>query len=616
MGCFGDREKGAVAHEAKWDYINLSDFRSSSCLTVFSYIWLWGIVIVTLAVYGADTFTAINLLAFDRWSSQVDPAIKFEISKWIFSGCIILSFILAGYDWFRAIRIIKRGGIAESYLNELAVILQSIRMGKGQGWRRFLVFTELTKSKSGVDYIALFVYFQFQGALRIIFAEGPRMVINAVTLWSVMQAQLMPKGEHAEPDKGRNSFDQFWFNVEVLYNENKTQAVILSSMLFTLVIWVILALCLIIACILYILFLWHYIPSSDGRLSAYCRRKIDSRVERIVSKKMRKALDKEEAKRVRDEQRAIKRGKQPTELNRKPTLPAFMEDDGNSQFSLSRQDSFATLPPYASRPGTSSSHQRQDTNSSIGSDVRPMPPTRSLTQSTTMTYGSNAPLLSQAGNMGYGNPNRTASPAPVLPSSDSNDSFAPAPMARAMTSNSSIGPQRPYSPITQGRGSPAPSGMSGPYGPPSRSNTGFSNLSRGQTPGISPLSTSPPSSFDYRSQARTPGPAYKMSPVDPSPLSQSYNANQSTDDYDPFRSATPVQQPQRNYTPGPQNGGYVAFNPVTAGQRRDVSAPLPGHPMEAVTMPQRSFTAPPPQDMAYPNGGHRSESARPQERDW
>lgn len=49
-------------------------------------------------------------------------------------------------------------------MDPMAVILQSMRMGsQGRGWRRFLVFAELTKSKKGVDYIALFVYFQFKG---------------------------------------------------------------------------------------------------------------------------------------------------------------------------------------------------------------------------------------------------------------------------------------------------------------------------------------------------------------------------------------------------------------------------------------------------------------------
>lgn len=138
----------------------LSDFHPTSSFTPISYLWLWFLAIVAVAVYAADTFTAINLLALDKWSSQIQPKVPFEYSKWIFAGCIIASWALCAYEWQRAIRVIRRGVVAESYMDPLAVTLQSMRR---HGWKRFLVFAELTKSKKGVDYIALFVYFQFKG---------------------------------------------------------------------------------------------------------------------------------------------------------------------------------------------------------------------------------------------------------------------------------------------------------------------------------------------------------------------------------------------------------------------------------------------------------------------
>lgn len=145
---------------------NLSDFKSSSCWAGFSYVVLYISLIISIAVYVVDTFTAINLIAFDRWAGQVKPTIPFTISRWIFAGCIIVSFILLIYRWWRAIRVMRAGGVAQSYLDPLAVRLQSIRVGqRGRGWRRFLVFAELTKSKKGADYVALFTYFSFEGKL-------------------------------------------------------------------------------------------------------------------------------------------------------------------------------------------------------------------------------------------------------------------------------------------------------------------------------------------------------------------------------------------------------------------------------------------------------------------
>ncbi len=60
----------------------------------------------------------------------------------------------------------NRGSVAECYLDNLAVRLESIRWGKGLGYKRFLVFAELTKSKKGAEYIALFTYFSFQGTFH------------------------------------------------------------------------------------------------------------------------------------------------------------------------------------------------------------------------------------------------------------------------------------------------------------------------------------------------------------------------------------------------------------------------------------------------------------------
>lgn len=123
-------------------------------------------LLVSLAVYAVDTFTAVTLLAFSRWAGQIEPAIPFEYSRWIFAACILLSFALLAWRWLRAIRAIRSGSVAQSYLDSLAARVQSIRMGEnGRGWRRFLVFGELTKSKKGAEYAALFAYFSFESEI-------------------------------------------------------------------------------------------------------------------------------------------------------------------------------------------------------------------------------------------------------------------------------------------------------------------------------------------------------------------------------------------------------------------------------------------------------------------
>jgi len=592
MGCGGDREKGkTVTEEQKWDYINLSDFKSSSCLAPLSYVWLWILVFVSCAVYAADAFTAVNLLAFNKWSSQVKPKVPFEVAKWIFAITIIISYVFLLYRWIMALRVMKTGSVVECYLDPLAAILQSMRItSSGQGWRRFLVFAELTKSKKGANYIALFVYFQFKSALLIIVAQGPRIAINAMTLYAVMQAQLLPVGHHASED--RSGFEQFFFNIKLLVEDgNQRETIIYFTMLFSLLIWVIAALGLIISALLYLFFLWHYIPRTDGSLTAYCRRKLETRLGRIVGKKIKKAIEKQDQQRRRDEQRAIKKGALDLSQTR-PTLPKLSEGDDDDEIytvsSLQRTDTIATtttLPPYSVNPPPSRSNTANtfSTNRSMAKpslptlSERPNLGTRSETQGTdysTASYGSSAPMLSRARDMGHD------SQAPPVPHMDQNGGyFGEAHVPPYGSAN------RLFSSMSQGRGSSAPSQ--------------YAQTNRPYPP-FSP--------FDSRDHQT--GPAYELSSVDPTPTesiaNHYYSDSDGSDDYripqipSALRTGSPVPSQQL----GPPSQARAGTAPPRAGvpgslqsaiQRREASQPLPNRRMNDSAPPlqqQRSATAP------------------------
>ncbi|KAI4721468.1 hypothetical protein E4T48_02307 [Aureobasidium sp. EXF-10727] len=649
MGCSGDREKGHLDESQKWDYVTLSDFRASGALTYLSYGWLWVMALVAVAVYGADTFTAVNLLAYDKWSSQIEPSIPLKYSKWIFAACIMFSWVLCIFEWVRAIRVIRRGSVAESYMDSVAVTLQSMRPN---GWKRFLVFAELTKSKKGVDYVALFVYFAFKGAVRIIFAEGPRQVVNAITLYSFMQSDLIPMGDHAAT-ANHSSFEQFWINVETLAESNREQAVVLFTMLFTLVIWVISALCLIIAVLLYLVFLWHYIPQSDGRLSNYCRRKIDHRLEKVVGQKVKQALEEQEKKQAQIEAKAAKKAKQlpsRVQVNRKPTLPqvgAHTPDlDSKSDFGLPRQDTEdrPALPPL--RTFTEPALHREQTPLGTNrmelptrthtappmamhrkppafepnSNSRPSIPYRSDTETSlasNATYASDASLLGNANDMGYSD---SVDYYPTQPRStfDRSASYASRPMPPSFDHQSGYVNQ-PYP------------GRSATVGPQQPQRWGYDDLD--EQPGYERDTTSKP--MDYP-------PTRFMTPY-----SQTMPTHQGTMEYDDLGSTISSQQrPQHNlqrpftpltginnglsfasrHTPEPENqsfemqprtavmpepfersasaasGGYVAFNPsftlaaaapsFTPPDRSTTSPPEIARPLLAAG-PQRSATAPP-----------------------
>ncbi|KHN99161.1 pheromone-regulated membrane protein [Metarhizium album ARSEF 1941] len=420
MGCARNRKKQTREFlDQKWDYINLRDFRAKGCGPGFAYGYLCFMLIISIAVYAVDSFTAVNLLAFDQWSSKIEPAIPFNVSKWIFSICILLSFVNLAFEGVRAFRVMRRGNVAECFLDSLAVRWESIRFG-AQGWRRFLVFAELTKSKKGSEYVALFTYFSFKSWIRVIFCSGPRQVVNALTLRSVYVAKLAPTATSVD-----GAILGFFDKVRLLAAEDYQQAVILSGMCFTLVVWFFSALFLLLAVLFYVLFLFHWIPRADGGLSGYCERKVNKKLLRIVTTKVNKALAKGQADRYRAELEYAKRtGEKVSHHDRAATLPTLPGVPHNVDDSLPRMPTMgqdertAVVPVYTYGHGSSG-------NTELGPMDGRRPMQRTGTSTSGSSHSSRAPLMSSAADVGYGPSYSSASVLPPRSSpSNSQQSFS------------------------------------------------------------------------------------------------------------------------------------------------------------------------------------------------
>lgn len=443
-----------------------------------------------------------------------------------------------------------------------------------------------------------------------------------------MKAQIIPEGEHAAP-KGKSPVAQFFLNIETMVQQgNKQETVVYFTMLFSLFIWVIAFLSLFFSVLFYVFFLWHYVPRADGSLTQYCRRKIETRLERIVSKKIKKALEKQDAKRKKEEREAMKNG---GEGPRMPTLPKLggIDDDTSSVFSgVTRSDTISTtttLPSYSSNPPS-----RTNTMNTMGTmrtaamkptlpvlDERPGP-IRSDTQGTTTSFGSNAPLLGQAGDMG------TASPAPPMPPLGPNaDYFGGGHGPRGPPSNI---PPRSFSAMSQGRASPAPRNML----PPVDTSFGGRDLPASRVlspPGYGNRTVSPPYGDDdyynrrpaippvggptfspYDQQGPAMGPSYEMSPVDVN-AADDYVSPGHADDYQApqlpqaLRTGSPAQTlqqgpPRVGTAPPPRSGTAPPSNPraglpatlQSAIQRREAMQPMSNR--MPVQQQQRSVTAP------------------------
>ncbi|KAH3244111.1 hypothetical protein KXW23_003771 [Aspergillus fumigatus] len=586
MPCCGEREKGPVSREEKWDSVNLDDFKSESCLTPFSYFLVYVFLLVSIAVYGVDTFTAVNLLAFSRWAGSIEPAIPFTVSRWIFAVCIIVSFVLLFLRWLHAIRAMRSGSIARSYLDPLAARVQSIRMGRrGRGWRRFLVFAELTKSKKGAEYVALFAYFSFESWMNTVFADGPRQVVNAITLYSVMRMDLLPGGKNSVDDD-KAGIIQFFENVKILAEDNNQRAVVLCGMLFTLVIWVLSILKLASAVILYLIFLFHHIPAEDGSLKVYCRRKINARLMRIVRRKVDKALAKSTLDRAPTQPHLA--------LDRKPTLPMVADLDAEDKAptvpTLSRSTTQTTLPPYTSRPGTAAP-ERNPTLPTLPDVSWTEKPAMSRTVTQSSAHSESTSYSGATAVSGYSPLDRGSLPAPPVPPVPTN---VPMPGARSYTPIS-----RP--PTTRPTRTPAPpSATNASSRMPTTMHQGDYEEAPRRYP--DPYSTDAPYDENYgahpsysaapdpysrsvtRGIAVSPGEDYPTRTLSP----QSHRGTPQPSSSDP-----PTSYPVRAYTPvtpkehtpqslrephsSQQQGGYVAFDPSSMAPSQPSAGIRPTH---------------------------------------
>ncbi len=347
-----------------------------------------------------------------------------------------------------------------------------------------------------------------------------------------------------------SSLASFFDKIKALATAEPRQAVILSGMCFTLLVWVFSFLSLLLAAIFFVCYLWSYIPPEDGGLSGFCERKVNKRLKQIVAKKIEKAMADEERQRKKAELKAAKKNGDDRPMTMKPSLPVLGDDSLPEMPSIKRADTFASFSEKPSRPTTPGSFEMN----AMGR--RPPMPMRSDTKLTTASqYSSNASLLNSAADMGMA-PSEAATP--TLPPLDL-DGYPPV-RTGTSASNRSYG-QGPGGPQLQRMASngsslrngysasPAPFSESIPtLPPPVLSPVGPYNNYRGNGPNQPrerlPYPGDNRSVYDDAASGRaSPAPTYRSNPMSPRGMGP--------DGY-PIRSATnpmPPRGPPQGYPP-------------------------------------------------------------------
>ncbi|RUP45610.1 hypothetical protein BC936DRAFT_147953 [Jimgerdemannia flammicorona] len=373
----------------KFDFVDVEEFYDPKCTSKISYTFVFLVVIKSFVIYIADLWTAGIILIFDKWNTGVQPKIPFYIGKWIYVGCILLSFLLLSLD-IRKARMI----IASKDISYATTSLTAYRYYSMRSYPHYCFFTKINDSRRVTDDIAFFVFFTLKGWKRLIFAEGPRQVIAGMTVFSIIETAWK-----AGPVVGLKLDWKY-------YGETWTQQVALMLMSFTCVLWIFSMIMATIACICYFPLLCHI----QGNLKEYCCHKVDKRIAELLKKQSRKRVIQEKIER---KQQLIKAQKTGGILPRQssmpqPTLPNFdklmSESTNYPTYRPAPQPPTVIYNPHSNTYGPT-----QAWNSTNPYSAPPSPPSKSATPGSTLnSKRSLTALVASQENMGE----RPLSPPP------------------------------------------------------------------------------------------------------------------------------------------------------------------------------------------------------------
>ena len=254
-------------------------------------------MLISFLVYVSDIFTAVTMLTTTSWSNAIFNScpqdqsngcvyIPFSIGRWLLFGCVIFSFLLLAYEAYKAKRIIQSRDISYAFTNVMANNYYSLRKNSAvvgrfsaliflsqdhttisvssttlppprRGWTTSRSSSSSPSRVSIVERGAcLMKLTSVTGWKRLLFADGPRQAINALTLY----AFYLSKEDDGD-----------WYDIKKYFNGDLITSALVVSTTFTVLVFALSMLMLIIAGICYIPLLCHI----QGNLKEYCCHKVD-----------------------------------------------------------------------------------------------------------------------------------------------------------------------------------------------------------------------------------------------------------------------------------------------------------------------------------------------------
>ena len=315
MSCCGRdaKWKREKIQDHKFDYIDVDDFKSTSCMTYSKYGMVYAMTLKSILSYMAEVLVVILLilvLTKIKVDGLPDPSVNNldqsgkgtsadankttslndvlggdlnilspNVRIGLIIASVFVSFILLVFEWKKAFTIIQSRDISYAFTSTIAYRYYAIR-----SFAHFCVFDKISKSKKMKDTLSLWVYFRLKGNIlynnfigwkKLIFAESPRQILNAINVFAFTTSF-----------KG-NIFVKYFQAFE--YSRTKLDSsvfalFVLSSLL--VLIWIFAMTLLVLSFFVYLFLL----QSIRGNLKEYCVHKIDKRIDSLLKKKSRKRV--------------------------------------------------------------------------------------------------------------------------------------------------------------------------------------------------------------------------------------------------------------------------------------------------------------------------------------
>lgn len=250
--------------DSTFDLININKFHNTKASTVFSFLYIWILMLLSCILLGVDIYTCLNILVFHKWSNDDYKPYAYSVAKWIFTGCIIFQFLLLIYHWIWAIHTFRTKNIALTYVNWIARLLYTIR-----SYNYHCLFHQIEQDNF-FDWACFLSYSELDNALQILVADTPRQVINILTLrYYATDGDLL---------------NDILRNIKKIATSNLRLSIILSFMCLSFAIWCIFFFKFLLGMILYIPIIVKLRNRGQKSLKKYCCDVVNENVRILVLK--------------------------------------------------------------------------------------------------------------------------------------------------------------------------------------------------------------------------------------------------------------------------------------------------------------------------------------------